>query len=91
MLNSAPPIIAAFQQSNPAQVIASFWDTLELRTNVTPPIRLNTAELFDTTTPAGPVVKFLKPTVVFTGAAGRQVLAPGGEAGDGSARARRAR
>lgn len=78
------PLIDAFQQMNPASAVSALWDTIEIRTALSPPLVFKTKELFDTGAPASPFQKFMKPTVVFSGAAGRQVVAPYGVAGDGT-------
>jgi len=53
------------------------YDTVEIRTEATPPLSVN---LRDATAsgPPSPISQWLKPTIILTGKAGRQVIAPYG-------------
>lgn len=64
---------------NPDGVLALFWNNVEVRTSVTPPILF---PIGPTGTPADPateaLIKALKPTVILKGPAGEVVVAPYG-------------
>jgi len=64
---------------NPDGVLALFWNNVEVRTSVTPPIRFPigpTGAPADPTTEA--LIKALKPTVILSGPAGEVMVAPYG-------------
>jgi hypothetical protein len=86
---TAPSFLDALAQGNPAASLASLYDTVEVRTSITPPIFVSLVDALSRTGPASwqpnPFVQFIKPTVVFSGQQGRVVVAPYGEAGDGTA------
>jgi hypothetical protein len=60
------------------------YRTLTVRTVATPPLSVN-LESAAAAGPPSPVLRWLKPTVELEGPAGRQVIAPYGEAADGTA------
>ncbi len=64
---------------NPDGVLALFWNNVEIRTSVTPPIKF---PIGPTGTPSSPsadlLVKSLKPTVILSGPAGQITVAPYG-------------
>lgn len=73
----------------PAQAFASLYDTLEIRTAITPPVNINVAQLLSQGQGGQPsqpdlIVRLLKPTVVLHGAAGDINLSPSGDPGDGT-------
>ncbi len=68
---------------DPAALLSGVFHTIELRSAATPPITIKTAEL-QFGGPPNPWLSFLKPTVIMTGPAGRTLIAPYGEAGDGT-------
>ena len=78
-------LLDALAQGDPAKAFASFYDSLEVRTTLSPPIVVRTIDML-TPSPQSWVVKLLKPTVVLRGGAGAVVVAPAGPAGDGSMR-----
>lgn len=80
----APNLIDALKQGNPAAALANVYDHIEVRSMVTPPVHVNVLEALDSSQPTSPLVKFLKPTVIFSGPYGRTVVAPYGESGDGT-------
>lgn len=61
-------------------IASGLYDQAEVRTTLSPPIKLGIRELLADGPPA-PIVRLLKPTIILTGRAGRLVIAPGGEAG----------
>ena len=71
---------------DPAALLSGAFDTLEFRTNASPPITVKVADLSSGAQPRtpNPLVKWLQPTVVLTSRAGRSVIAPHGEAGNGT-------
>lgn len=64
---------------NPYGVLAGLYDTIEVRSNAAPPIKISVADLGGG---PSPVSQALQPTIIFTGAAGRYAIAPYGEAGE---------
>lgn len=70
-------------ESSPAQLLSSLYDTVEVRTNFTPPLRVDITSALDDS-PTGPLVRLMQPTVIFSGNYGRSVVAPAGEAGNGT-------
>ena len=79
-------LIDSIASGNPAAALANLYDTIEVRSSVSPPVRLNVASLVDSGQPSKPswFAQMLKPTVVLSGSGGRAVVAPYGEAGDGT-------
>lgn len=65
--------------------LAALYDTMEVRTAVTPPAVIDLKAALDPSTPASPVVQFLQPTILLSGPAGYQTIAPYGVAPDGTA------
>jgi len=59
--------------------LSGFYDTLEFRSALTPPMEFNVADL-TSDTPPNPIVQWLRPTLTLTGPAGKKVIAPYGEA-----------
>lgn len=62
---------------DPFALISKFYDTVEIRTNAAPPLTLNIGELGGA---PSPYTKYLQPTLIFSGSAGRYAWAPYGEA-----------
>lgn len=62
---------------DPIALLSGVYDTVEFRSHAAPPVKLRLDALSG---PSGSFVKFLRPTVIFTGKGGRAVLAPEGEA-----------
>lgn len=67
------------------QGLASVYDTLEVRTSVTPPAVVNLHAAATDSGPPNPIVEFLKPTIVLSGPSGQETIAPYGIAPDGTA------
>lgn len=63
--------------------LTSLYSTLEMRTSVTPPAFIDLAALARDQSPPSPITQFLRPTIILSGPAGRQVIAPYGEADGG--------
>ena len=59
--------------------LSGFYNTLEFRSALTPPMEFNVGDL-SSDTPPNPIVQWLRPTLTLTGPAGRKVIAPYGEA-----------
>lgn len=83
---ASPDLLDALRSGNPASAFASIYDTMEVRTSLTPPVVTGTAELFSTGKggPPNALVNFLKPTVILRGRGGELVVAPHGQAGSGT-------
>lgn len=77
----ALPHLSDGQNLTPFKALAQFFDTVELRTALTPPVKLNLATLGEPGGEPSPLGPLLRPTVVLTGPAGTQVIAPHGAAG----------
>lgn len=68
-----------------SSAVASNYKTIEIRTTLSPPIRLNVADYVNNQPPSA-FTKFLQPTVILTDSTGHQtVVAPYGVAQNGSA------
>ncbi len=67
---------------NPAGLLAGAYDTIEIRSNVSPPIIIDTRELLKDGGP-NPLMNTIKPTIVLSGASGRNLIAPYGVADSG--------
>lgn len=65
----------------PYNAAAEFFDTVEIRTTMTPPIVLNVRTLEDPT--PNPILQQLKPAIILRGPMGTKVIAPYGEVPDG--------
>ncbi len=86
---SPATLLEAIRNGDAAGVGASLYDTVEIRTSLSMPVSVKTADILkpgDPNASGQPPwwLRMLKPTVVFTGAGGRQVIAPTGVAGDGT-------
>lgn len=79
---AAAGIVAGAQQ-NLLAGLASIYDTIEIRTSVTPPAVIDLYEIAHDNGPPSPITQFLKPTLILSGRAGTQVIAPYGEAAGG--------
>lgn len=79
-------LVNAVASGQPAAALSSLYDTLEVRSVLTPTIRISTASILSDSNgqAPNPLVSFLKPTVVLSGAQGVITVAPAGEAGDGT-------
>lgn len=64
---------------NPYSLLAGAYDTIEVRSNAAPPVKIAVADLG-----GGPsaVSQALQPTIIFSGPAGQYTLAPYGAAGE---------
>ena len=84
-----PNLLDAIRTGNVENAVSSLYDTVEVRTALSPPIRVPTSDILQIN-PNDPNAKppwwlsWMKPTVIFSGAGGRQVVAPAGVAGDGT-------
>ncbi len=77
----------AIRGGDPSIALASLYESIEVRTSFSPPVRARTQDLFKPGEPNSRPpwwLKVLKPTFVVRGAIGEQVIAPGGVAGDGT-------
>ncbi len=64
---------------NPDGIVSLFFNTVEVRTSITPPLRFPIGPTGAAPDPASDaLIKSLKPTVIFTGPAGEVVVAPYG-------------
>lgn len=70
----------AASQKNILAGLARIYDRLEIRTSVTPPAVIDLYAAAYDQSPPSPLTQFLKPTLILSGAAGTEVLAPYGEA-----------
>lgn len=82
---ATPDLLDSLRVGNPAAAFASVYDSMEIRTTLTPPVVTGTAGLFS----GGDgrpnfMLNFLKPTVILRGRGGEVVVAPNGKAGDGT-------
>ncbi len=76
--------VAALSTGNLAAGLAAVYDTIEIRTSVTPPAVIDLhAMAASASEPPSPVTQFLKPTLILTGRTSRDVIAPYGEADGG--------
>jgi hypothetical protein len=73
-----PALTNAAGQWTPFTAAARLYDTLEIRTTMTPPIVMRIATM-DVPDP-NPVSAKLKPTLILSGPAGRRIIAPHGVA-----------
>ncbi len=75
----SPFLINDRGEINPDGLISLFFNTVEVRTSVTPPLRFPIGPTGAPSDPAtGALVESLKPTVIFSGPAGEVVIAPYG-------------
>lgn len=70
-------------KADASQLFSGVYSNVEFRTNLSPPLNVETASALDNS-PPNPFVKWLAPTVIFSGPYGRTVVAPFGEAGNGT-------
>lgn len=70
---------SASQGFDPFSLISGYYDTVEIRTNAAPPVKLAVRDLGGQ---PSPYTQALQPTLIFSGSAGRYVYAPYGEAGE---------
>lgn len=76
--------IAAASTGNIAAGLAAVYDTIEIRTSVTPPALIDLHEAASSAgQPPSAITQFLKPTIILSGRSGRDVIAPYGEAEGG--------
>lgn len=71
-------VFAKGGQFDPVGLFGGVFHTVEFRSNLTPSIQVKTAD-FSLDAPQSPWTKLLQPTVIFYGANGEAVVAPGGE------------
>lgn len=76
-------LLQAIANGNPLQALSSLYSTAEFRTNFTPPVVVGISGALSTSGP-GWLVNLLQPTLILSGGAGTQAIAPGGNAGDGT-------
>jgi hypothetical protein len=72
-----PNVLSASGEVDAGALIALGFDTVELRTAMTPPLRINLKEPSDPETSA--LLNQIRPTIIFSGRAGRYELAPYGQ------------
>jgi len=70
-------------QINPAGLLAGSYDTLEIRTAITPPIIIDTRSLLIDNGKRNPLLDAVKPTIILRGNGGVNVIAPYGPAPEG--------
>lgn len=69
---------------NPAGFLAGSFDSMQIRSNITPNIDISTAELLKDDGKGGnPLLRYIRPTIVLTGKGGTSVIAPYGPAQSG--------
>ncbi len=76
-----PFLINDHGELNPDGVLALLFDTVEVQTSITPSIRFPIGPTGQPPSPAAEeLIKSLQPSIVFSGPAGRIVVAPYGQA-----------
>lgn len=66
--------------------ISALYDTMEVRTSITPPAVIDLKAALDPHSPPSPVAQFLQPTIILSRVGGgQQIIAPYGQAPDGTA------
>ena len=73
----APGTIKDSGDIDPVGLLAGAYDTIEFRSRLTPPVKAGIGVFSG---PPSLFAKFLQPTVIFSGGAGRFAVAPYGEA-----------
>lgn len=73
-----PHIMDSRGNWTPHNAFAQFFDTVEIRTKVTPPLVLSIRSILEPG-PPNPTMNRLKPTMIFRGPVGTKVIAPYGE------------
>jgi len=68
-------------QWTPFNAASQLYDTVQIRTNATPPITINVRDLGGASGP-NPIAQKLQPTITLTGPLGKKVLAPYGPASE---------
>ena len=86
---SSVPIVNAIENGSPGSILSSVYSTIEVRSQLSPPVVIETQALVDGATgpSTGPswFTKLLKPTVILRGpGGGQQVIAPYGVSHDGT-------
>lgn len=67
-----------------ASALLNSYTSMEIRSALTPPITLTSADLLSNTPPSA-ITSFLQPTLILHGSGGQDtIIAPGGQAGDGT-------
>lgn len=64
---------------NPYSLLAGIYDTIEVRSNAAPPVKIAVADLGGQPSPYS---QALQPTIIFSGRGGTYTLAPYGVAGE---------
>ena len=78
-------VASLFSGGGGLAALANLYDTMEFRTAVTPPAVVDLKGALDSSGGPSPVAQFLQPTIILTGPAGQQTIAPYGVAPDGTA------
>lgn len=85
LLNVITGVGTAAGSGNILAGLASVYNTLEIRTSVTPPAVVDLQSVANSSGPPNPIVEFLKPTIILTGSGGQEIIAPYGQSPDGTA------
>lgn len=64
---------------SPFTLLAGIYDTIEVRSNAAPPVKISVNDLGNSGPPS-PASQLLQPTIIFSGGAGNYTLAPYGAA-----------
>lgn len=76
--------LTAVASGNLVAGLASIYDTIEVRTALTPPSVIDLhAVAASSGEPPSPITQFLKPTIILSSSTARDVIAPYGEADGG--------
>lgn len=82
--SDASSLISAIGSGDTLGALANIYDTLTIQTAVTPSAVIDLKSAL-ASGPPSPIAQFLQPTIILSGPAGDQVIAPYGVAGDGTA------
>lgn len=82
VVNRALPALSDGRNLTPLRAFAQFFNTVEIRTRVSPPIILDISRLDDPT--PNPLLDQIKPAIILRGPAGTKVIAPYGEVPSGN-------
>lgn len=80
----ASDFLTALGSGNILPALANIYDTMEVRTALTPPATVDLKSAV-ASGPPSPIAQFLQPTIILSGPGGSQVIAPYGVAPDGTA------
>lgn len=73
-----PKLATPQGQWTPFEAAATLYDTVEIRTNATPPIVLNVREMGQGNPGPNPAAVAMKPTIILSGPLGTKTIAPYG-------------